>query len=133
MLQDLNDLPGAPQIIVMISYDAFAPGADAQCPDARGPGGVPGLDPPKIALLAQRNAQLNAVLEAGARQYGFTVAQPRITSLCGTGTDGLGRDLQGLADPDPFHPTGIGSLRLAASVAQLVDRVPTVRLVRAGS
>ncbi|GAA2565188.1 GDSL-type esterase/lipase family protein [Pseudonocardia hydrocarbonoxydans] len=133
LLQDLNDLPGAPQVIVMTSYDAFAPGADAECPDARGPDGVPGLDPPKIALLAQRNAQLNAVLEAGAQQYGFTVARPRITSLCGPGTDGLGRDLQGLADPDPFHPTGIGSLRLAATVARLVDRVPAARLVEAGS
>ncbi|MBW0117195.1 hypothetical protein [Pseudonocardia abyssalis] len=117
----------------MTSYDALAPGADAECPDARGPGCVPGLDPQKIALLAQRSARLNAVLEAGAQQYGFTVARPRITSLCGTGTDGLGRDLQGLADPDPFHPIGIGSLRLAASVARLVDRVPTVRPVEAGS
>lgn len=132
LLQDLNDLPGAPQVIVMTSYDAFAPGADEQCPDVRGPDGVPGLDAQKIALLAVRNARLNSVLEAGAEQYGFTVARPRITSLCGGATDGLGRDLQGLADPEPFHPTGIGSLRLAASVARLVDRVPTTRLVDAG-
>ena len=37
-------------------------------------------------------------------------------------------DLQGLADPFPFHPTAIGSLRMAASVTPLLD--PTVPLGR---
>jgi hypothetical protein len=118
LLVDLNDLPGHPQVIVMTSYGAFAP--DADCADTRAPG-HPGLDPAKIGLLAARNDQLNAVLTAGAEKYRFAVARPELGGLCATGADGLGPDLQGLADPYPFHPTGVGSLRMASSVVRLVD------------
>ncbi|HWM59833.1 MAG TPA: hypothetical protein VNO83_18540 [Pseudonocardia sp.] len=117
LLIDLNDLPGRPQVIVMTSYDAF--GSDADCADTRADG-HPGLDPGKIGLLAARNDQLNAVLTAGAEKYGFAVARPELGQLCATGGDGLGPDLQGLADPFPFHPTGIGSLRMASAVVRLV-------------
>ena len=67
------------------------------------------------------------------------MARPHLAPLCssdsgGSGTDGAtsapesaapaatsaGRDLQGLADPFPFHPTGTGSLRTAAAVARLI-------------
>jgi hypothetical protein len=117
LLVDLNDLPGRPQVIVMTSYGAFRP--DADCADTRA-AGHPGLDPTKIELLTGRNEQLNAVLSAGAEKYGFAVARPELTLLCEDGTDGLGPDLQGMADPFPFHPTGIGSLRMASSVLRLI-------------
>jgi hypothetical protein len=122
LLVDLNDLPGGPQVIVMTSYGAFGPHAD--CPDTRAEG-YPGLDAAKIGLLADRNAQLNGVLAAGAQKYGFTVARPELGLLCEDGTDGLGPDLQGMADPFPFHPTGIGSLRMASSVVRLIEPTPT--------
>ena len=118
---DLNDLPGRPQVIVMTSYGAFEPGAD--CPDTRA-AGFPGLDPIKIALLSARNDQLNAVLTAGAEKYGFAVARPELGLLCEQRPDGLGPDLQGLADPFPFHPTGVGSLRMASAVVRLISPTP---------
>lgn len=121
LLVDLNDLPGRPQVIVLPSYGAFAP--DADCPDTR-VAGYPGLDATKIDLLTARNDQLNAVLSAGAEKYGFAVAGPELSLLCDPKPDGLGPDLQGLDDPFPFHPTGVGSLRLASSVVRVIDREP---------
>lgn len=124
LLVDLNDLPGRPQIIVMASYDAFPPDgvpADAECADARGPLEYPGLDAEKIALLDDRNRAVNEILTAGAQAYGFDVARPVLRPLCGSARAGLGPDLQGLADPFPFHPTGVGSLRMAAAVTPLLD------------
>ena len=38
----------------------------------------------------------------------------------GTPPSTVGPDLQGLADPFPFHPTGAGSLRTAVAVARLI-------------
>lgn len=121
LLVDLNDLPGRPQVIVLTSYDAFEPGGGGGCPDARGPDDVPGLDPAKIELLAQRNVALNDVLTAGAQKYGFAVARPELSPLCAAEPDGLGPDLQGLTDRYPFHPTAIGSLRIAFSVVRLIE------------
>jgi hypothetical protein len=136
LLHDLNDLPGAPQIVVMTSYDVFAPdaadprGGDAEaspptegevCADARGPAGTTGLTRPKIELLRDRNRQLNDVLVAGAEKYGFTLAQPILTPLCVDVAGGLPPDIQGLADAAPFHPTGIGMLRLASSVVRVLS------------
>jgi hypothetical protein len=126
LLIDLNDLPGRPQIIIMTSYGAFPP--DADCADTRAEG-YPGLDPEKIDLLTDRNEQLNDVLVAGAQKYGFSVAHPELGLLCEkgpgtTGGDGLGPDLQGMADPFPFHPTGIGSLRMASSVVRQIEPPP---------
>lgn len=119
LLHDLNDLPGAPQVIVMASYDLFASGAN--CPDARGPVGAVGLSDQNIALLISRNAMLNDVLASGAEKYGFAVARPVLTPLCSDANDNLGPDLQGLSDPAPFHPTGVGMLRLASSVVRVLD------------
>jgi lysophospholipase L1-like esterase len=121
LLQDLNELPGKPQIIIMTSYDVFEP--DADCDDTRGPAGAPaahGLDRASIQLLAERNADLNAVLTTGAGKYGFDVATPRLTALCEPDDDQLGPDLQGLRDGYPFHPTGVGVIRMASSVALVV-------------
>jgi lysophospholipase L1-like esterase len=120
LLQDLNELPGKPQVIVMTSYGAFPAATDPACPDARGPLSTAGLTQDKIDLLTARNDQLNDVLTGGAEKYGFGVARPDLTGLCSTGGDGLGPDLQGLDDAFPFHPTAVGSLRMAAAVARLV-------------
>ncbi|WP_219414125.1 GDSL-type esterase/lipase family protein [Pseudonocardia nigra] len=121
LLVDLNDLPGSPQIIVVTSYRAFPP--DADCPDTRAEG-FPGLDATKIELLTERNEQLNDVLRAGAQAYGFAVAEPELALLCEQPADGLGPDLQGMSDPFPLHPTGIGSLRMASSVVRLIEPAP---------
>ena len=103
LLVDLNDLPGRPQVIVVASYGAFA--GDADCADTKA-AGYPGLDPAKIALLTARNDQLNTVLTAGADKYGFAMARPELSLLCDPHSDGLGPDIQGMADPFPFHPMG---------------------------
>jgi hypothetical protein len=115
LLVDLNDLPGSPQIVIMTSYGAFPP--DADCPDTRVEG-RPGLTPAKIELLTARNDRLNDVLRTGAEKYGFTVVDPPLRLLCAPTGDGLGPDLQGLTDPAPFHPTGIGELRMASAVVR---------------
>ncbi|WP_218597307.1 hypothetical protein, partial [Pseudonocardia oceani] len=122
LLADLNDLPGRPQIIVVTSYEPFPP--DASCPDSRGPAEYPGLDEEKIALLGERNDAVNDVLVNGAQAYGFDVARPALRPLCGAERTGLGPDLQGLTDPFPFHPTGVGSLRMAAAVTPLLGPPP---------
>jgi hypothetical protein len=121
LLQDLTELPSHPQIVVMTSYGAFPAETDPTCPDARGPEYAVGLTQDKIDLLEDRNDQLNAVLTAGAEKYGFAVAQPDLRPLCSVGADGMSPDLQGLNDGFAFHPTAIGSLRLAATVARLLD------------
>lgn len=122
LLVDLNDLAGRPQVIVTTSYDVFPPAGTPMrpnCPDLRY-GTLPGLDQDKIDLFAARNAQLNDVLTAGAQKYGFALARPELLPLCSTGTDPLGPDLQGLDSPNAFHPTGVGSLRMASAVVRLL-------------
>jgi GDSL-like lipase/acylhydrolase family protein len=119
LLVDLNGLPDGPQVVVMTSYGVFEPGAD--CPDTRAEG-RPGLDPTKIELLTARNDRLNEVLRSGAEKYGFTVVDPPLRALCDSRRDGLGPDVQGLADPAPFHPTGIGELRMASAVVRELRR-----------
>ena len=118
LLADLATLPSHPRVVVLTSYDVLRP--DAQCSTSRGPRQYPGLTPEEIALLADRNAELNGVLTTGARRYGFDVVAPPLAPLCTPSADGLGPDLQSLDDPHPFHPTAVGELRLAIPV---VDRV----------
>jgi lysophospholipase L1-like esterase len=128
LLTDLDELPNRPRVVVLSSYRVLS--RDATCPDAQGRPPAVGLDPEKIALLDQRNDQLNTVLSEGARRYGFAVASPNLSMLCAPGGDELGPDLQGLTNPFPFHPTGLGSLRMAASVAALVAGPPEQRVTR---
>jgi hypothetical protein len=123
LLQELNDLPDHPQVVVMGSYDpmdpaAAAPGTD--CPDARGPAGAKGLNPEKIRFLSSLNAELNSILGVGAKKYGFDVAQPELAKLCQPSPDGLGPDLQGIREPNAFHPTALGEVRMATSVLRLL-------------
>lgn len=119
LLRDLNELPSRPRVVVVTSYDLFGPGS--QCPQTDGPPRAAGITPTEIALLRERNARLNQVLVDGARKYRFGVAVPALAPLCRPSGDGLGPDLQGFGDPHPFHPTGIGSVRMAASVARLLE------------
>ena len=88
----------------------------------QGPDGVPGLDADNIALLIERNQQLNHVLEAGADAYHFSFVRPRLATLCQSTSPEVGPDLQGLDDQHPFHPTAIGTLRIAAMVFAAVGR-----------
>ena len=122
LLQDLNDLPGRPQIIVVTSYDVFTPGATCEQAQGANDNGQPvrRISDGNIALLESRNTELNEVLRIGAEKYQFTVANPRLSPLCTVDGDGLGPDLQGLTDSQPFHPTGIGTLRIAAAVNAVV-------------
>lgn len=121
LLQDLNDLDGSPQIVIMTSYDVFKP--DADCPDADGPEGARGLSAGNIELIASRNDDLNQVLVTGAEKYGFDVATPRLATLCDPVRAELNPDIQGLQDRYPFHPTGIGMIRMAASAIQVLRPV----------
>lgn len=120
LLAALAALPTHPQIIVVGSYDVFAP--DARCADTTGPPGVPGLDHQGIALLRERNQQFNDVLAAGAKAYGFTMAVPHLSPLCASANSTLGQDIQGLTDRYPFHPTEIGMVRLGASVLAAIGQ-----------
>jgi len=123
LLQELDDLPGHPQVIVMTSYDVFDPGAGdprTNCPDAKGPAGVKGLSREKIDFLTSLNNELNSVLASGARKYRFALAEPHLTKLCQTSPDGLGPDLQGIHEPNAFHPTAMGVVRMAGSVLRVL-------------
>ena len=119
LLRDLNDLPDRPQVIVVTSYDVFR--TDADCPDAKGPPGSAGLNPDSIGLLSGRTAMLNDVLVGGAEKYEFTVARPVLTPLCEPTNEQVGPDIQGLEAAQPFHPTAVGIIRMAASVVRVID------------
>jgi hypothetical protein len=118
LLAELDNLPGRPKVVVVTSYGAFDTSgeADRGCPDVRGPRDLPGLTTEKIRFLTALNGQLNEVLSAGATKYGFAVADPYLAPLCKPSPDGLGADLQGVGDPEPFHPTAVGMVRIAAAV-----------------
>jgi len=123
LLRELDDLPSHPQVIVLGSYDVLDPDAgdpSAGCRDARGPAGTSGLTPEKIRFLSSLNGELNAVLGAGAEKYGFELAVPRLTKLCRPSADGLGPDLLGIDDPNPFHPTALGAVRMAGAVLRML-------------
>ncbi|HVQ45070.1 MAG TPA: GDSL-type esterase/lipase family protein [Candidatus Saccharimonadia bacterium] len=126
LLRDLNELPTHPQIIIVKSYEALSPDAvklNPSCPDLQGPPGIAGVKPlneKKIAYLRSLGDELNAVLTTGAEKYHFDVATPHLTRLCEPSPPGLGPDIRGVADPDRFHPTGLGEIRLAEAVLPLI-------------
>ena len=64
-------------------------------------------------LLEAHRDQLNAVLRSGAEAFGDLVAEPRFDghALCSAQPW-----VQGLNDPNPFHPTAAGELAIAAAV-----------------
>ena len=102
----------------MTSYDVFKAGAN--CSDAKGPAQAAGLTPGNIDVLLHRNLEFNDVLSAGAKKYDFDVASPRLATLCEPDSDKLGADIQGIDDPAPFHPTGVGMIRIAAAVTRVI-------------
>lgn len=114
LLAALAALPGSPRVVVVGAYDLFD--LDADCPATAGPEGVPGLDEDGLALLAERGTRFDQVLVGGAAAYGFSFVSPRLAPLCGREDPTLGPDLQDLESPYPFHPTGVGMVRLGAAV-----------------
>jgi hypothetical protein len=126
LLQDLADLPTHPRVVIVGSYDALDAGAATKhkdCPEILGPSvrGNHGLNDVKIQTLLGKNGELNQILRNGAEKYDFKFVIPQLTRLCETSPDGQGPDIQGIADSDAFHPTGLGSLRIAAQVAPLLE------------
>lgn len=119
LLAALASLPTQPEVIIVGSYEVFD--LDADCAETEAPGGRPGLSADNLALLADRNDRLNEVLVAGADAYGFTTVIPQLATLCQPADPEVGRDLQGLEDPHPFHPTGVGMVRLAATIFTAVS------------
>ncbi|MFG1636625.1 GDSL-type esterase/lipase family protein [Pseudonocardia alni] len=117
LFTDLDTLPGRPRVVVTLSYDPFPARFDPTCADMRGPAGTPGLDQAKLDLLAERNRRLNDVLADGAARFGFGTAAPALAPLCDPDRDRMPPDIMGLATADPFHPTAVGSLRIAAAAA----------------
>ena len=55
---------------------------DPACPDLRGPAAAAGLTAAEVELLAARNDELNTILVAGARKYGFRRGPPAPAPLC---------------------------------------------------
>ncbi|HSX00632.1 MAG TPA: hypothetical protein VLF67_00175 [Candidatus Saccharimonas sp.] len=110
LLSALAGLPGKPQVIVNLSYYPFGP--TATCDQAKGPSGQI-LGASQLQVLRGRNDDLNSLLSAGAKQFGFTTVTPVLKPLCESDQDGTGPYIQGTKDTQPFHPTGIGEAALA--------------------
>ena len=107
LLQDLNELPGQPQVVIVTSYDVFDPDADVPA-DAKGPAGASGLTPVNIALLASRNAALNDVLTAGRAEVRLHRRAPRLAPLCSSQTRQAGPGPAGPVRPVPVPPDRAG-------------------------
>ena len=130
LLQQLNDLPARPTVIVTGYYDPF--GQRFDCPALEDP--IAPLNPPKgygftpgrqegadqavttsqkIEPLRSVLAQLNSVLVEGAKAFGFTSVLPTFDGheLCS-----VQPWVQGLSDEEPFHPNAAGQLAIAAAV-----------------
>ncbi len=138
LLQQLATLASHPTVVVNLYYDPF--GDTFDCPALRDPqaaaGGPPGYgfasDPGrnnqaekivnKINPLEAHRDELNAVLRSGAEAFGDLVSEPRFDGheLCSAQPW-----VQGLNDPNPFHPTAAGELAIAAAV-QAVLPTPAV-------
>ena len=100
LLAELAALPGQPEVVVVTSYDALPAVPDPACPDLRGPAGAAGLTAAEVELIDGRNDELNAILAAGARKYGFRIARPHLEPLCGTDA-GVPRSPGPTAPPRP--------------------------------
>jgi hypothetical protein len=108
LLAELAALPGAPEVVIVTSYDALPAVPDPACPDLRGPAGAAGLTAAEVELIDGRNDELNAILTAGAQKYGFRVARPHLEPLCQTDAAraaGLAATAPPAADPTVAPPT----------------------------
>ncbi len=139
LLQQLSSLPTRPAVIVTGYYDPF--GDAFGCPALRDP--LAPVPPPpgygfatdseqedpggklatKIDPMRSVLAQLNLVLDEGARAFSFGYVQPTFTghTLCSDQPW-----VQGMSDPHPFHPNAAGELAIAAALLpQVVSLLPS--------
>lgn len=102
LLNDLDQLPAHPAVLVNEYYTPFGP--DIGCLRKYG------MTPAKVKVLLSRLGQLNSVLAAGARQFGFGVAVPQFAGheLCT-----IDPWVQGPTDRAPMHPNAAGDLAIA--------------------
>jgi lysophospholipase L1-like esterase len=108
-LQGLHNGPDGTQPLVIIngSYDVVKPGDSCSA--------TKGLTPEKIAMLGQRNEDLNEALRDGAGLFGFSFVKPRLKTLCDDLADSPGPDIRKPTDHDAFHPTDTGVMVIAAA------------------
>ena len=108
-LQGLTNGPDGshPTVVINGSYDVVIPGQS--CPATKG------LTTDKIAMLNQRNGDLNQALQEGAGLFGFSFVKPRLKTLCDDLSDSPGPDIQGPTEHDAFHPTPSGVMVMAAA------------------
>jgi len=102
LLEQLSTLRRHPAVLVNEYYEPF--GNDISCLAKQG------MTDAKAAVLRSRLADLNAVLDSGAKTFHFAVARPnfRRHGVC-TGQPFV----QGPADRAPLHPTAAGQLAIA--------------------
>ncbi len=139
LLQQLADLPTRPAVIVTSYYDPFGETFDcaalqdpqAPVPAPPGYGFAPESDdgdpaekvPTKVEPMRSILTQLNLILEEGAEAFGFTSVAPTFEghALCSDQPW-----VQGLSDPNPFHPNAAGELAIAAAqLPKLVALLPS--------
>ena len=101
------------------------PAPGAAVPDGRGARGRPRRPParPTRRRSPTRPGGGPSTADTAPRDRPAPSAGPLAAPPPPAGT--IGPDLQGLADPFPFHPTGAGSLRTAAAVAASSRPAPT--------
>jgi lysophospholipase L1-like esterase len=139
LLHQLSNLPTRPAVIVTGYYDPF--GETFDCPELRDPQAP--VDPPpgygfapdpdqgdsaekvrtKVQPVRSVLAQLNLVLQQGAEAFGFGFVQPTFEghALCSEQPW-----VQGMSDPQPFHPNAAGELAIAAALLpQLIALMPS--------
>jgi lysophospholipase L1-like esterase len=137
LLQQLGDLTSRPTVIVNLYYNPFGtafgcpalrdPEADAGAPPGYGFGADPGKgnQAEKITLkidpLESQLSRLNAVLSEGADAFDDVAIQPHFDGheLC-TAQPWV----QGMNDPEPFHPTAAGELAIAAADQPALPQLP---------
>jgi lysophospholipase L1-like esterase len=107
LLGDLTSLPGHPAVLVNEYYSPF--GSTIGCLADYG------MTAAKEKVLLARLGQLNAVLEQGAKAFGYGVADPEFTGheLCTHDPY-----VQGPGDKAPMHPNLAGQLALALADEQ---------------
>ncbi|MBO0831806.1 MAG: SGNH/GDSL hydrolase family protein [Actinobacteria bacterium] len=111
LLIRLGSLPGRPQVVINNYYNPFGPNLSCVAPQ--------GLTAAKVHTLTTWLDDLNKVLAAGARQFGFASAQP---SFAGHQLCAAESYVQGLAGKAPFHPTALGQLAIALADEQALTQ-----------
>lgn len=107
LLSALAALPMHPKILVNLSYNPFTAQAQVTGSQCAATGSLTG---PDVRALANMSQQLNTVLAAGAKSYGFSVARPQLNPLCGVGPAEIQPVFlhNGTLNPYAFHPTQTG-------------------------